>query len=557
MGLGQPQHGREDLKGTSTDLVQQNTHVVVPFVISSRGYGFLWNNPAVGRAEFATNVTRWRANATPGLDYWITAGDSPQSILQSYIAATGKPPECPEWVTGFWQSKLRYRSQQEVINVARGYRQRGLPLSCIVIDFFAWTRQGEWEFDPVDWPDPEGLVSELDEMGVKTIVSIWPTVNANSKYYREMRQRGLLLGSERGIPAVIQFPDRDPFGVHFLTYYDAFNPEARDFHWGLAKRNYLDRGIMNFWLDACEPEMRPAHAENVRTQLGNGAEMLSAYPLLHAARYAEGLRAAGAKDSVLLCRSTWAGGQRYPTILWSGDVWSTWEGYRAQIAAGLHAAMSGIGWWTTDIGGFYEGHGEDPAFRELLVRWFEFGVFCPVCRLHGMRIPNDVPYSAPDGEVDYGRELFHVFTDTGGDNEVWSYGPELEELLTSLLELRERLRPYLADALADYSQTGVPPMRPLPFAFPADPELRVAQGAYMFGPDFLVAPVLEPGSKTREIQLPVGQQWIHVWTGVAYSGGTLASVPAELGMPPFFCRTENWGRYAVHFEDLAIVKEVR
>ncbi len=308
MGLGQPQHGRENLKATSTNLVQQNTHVVVPFVISSRGYGFLWNNPAAGRAEFASNITRWRADATPGLDYWITAGETPERILRTYIAATGLPPACPDWVTRFWQSKLRYRSQEEVVNVARGYRKRGIPLSCIVIDFFAWTRQGEWEFDPAKWPDPEGLVRELDEMGVKTIVSIWPTVGANAKYFAEMREKGYLLRTERGVPAVIQFPDKDPFGVHFLTYYDAFNPDARDFHWDKVRRSYLDRGISNFWLDACEPEIRPADAENVRTHLGNGAEMLSAYPLVHAKRFAEGLKAAGADDAVLLGRSTWAGG---------------------------------------------------------------------------------------------------------------------------------------------------------------------------------------------------------------------------------------------------------
>ena len=540
MGLGQPQHGREDLKGTSTNLVQQNSHVVIPFVISSRGYGFLWNNPAVGRVEFATNISRWRADAAPGLDYWITAGESPGRILQNYVRASGHPPSCPNWVTGFWQSKLRYRTQQEILDVARGYRDRGLPLSCIVIDFFAWTKQGEWQFDSKEWPDPEGLVRELDEMGVKTIVSIWPTVGANSKYHTEMREKGYLLGTERGVPAVIQFPDKEPLGVHFLTYYDAFNPDARDFHWDKSKRNYLERGIRNFWLDACEPEMRPAHAENIRTHLGNGAEMLSAYPLLHAQRYAEGLKEAGAEDAVLLCRSTWAGGQRFPIVLWSGDVRSTWHDYRCQIAAALHAAMSGIGWWTSDIGGFYEGHADDPGFRELLVRWFEFGVFSPVCRLHGVRVPDGVPFSAPDGEVDYGRELFSVFTGSGGDNEVWSYGPDLEEILRDLLRLRERLRHYLGAAMGEYAKTGVPPMRPLPFAFPNDTELCRDQGAYMFGPDLLVAPVLEPSTDKRQIRLPSGADWVHVWTGETYGSGQIVTVCAPMGKPAVFCAKDRW-----------------
>ncbi|MDJ1006355.1 MAG: glycoside hydrolase family 31 protein [Paracoccaceae bacterium] len=537
-GLGQPQHGQEDLKGSSTRLLQQNTHVVIPFVVSSRGYGFLWNNPATGRADFATNGTRWTADATPGLDYWITAGGSPADILQSYIAATGTPPLLPDWATGFWQCKLRYRTQAEVLDVAREYRRRGLPLSCIVIDFFAWTKQGEWRFDPAEWPDPAGLVEELAAMDIKTMVSIWPTVAANAETYVGMRDRGYLLKTERGVPAVIQFPDKDPLGVHFLTYYDAFNPEARDFHWERVRAGYVAQGFTNFWLDACEPELRPAHPENTRTALGNGAEMLSAYPLLHASRYAEGLKAAGAEDAVLLCRSTWAGGQRYPTILWSGDVWSTWEDFRAQIAAGLHAAMSGIGWWTTDIGGFYEGHPKDPGFRELLVRWFEFGVFSPICRLHGVRVPGGVPFSVEAGEVDYGKPLFEVFTDTGGDNEVWSYGPELLAIFTRLLDLRERLRPYLKGLFADYAATGIPPMRPLGFAFPEAGAVS-GQGAYMLGADLLVAPVVEPGARRRGVVLPAGSDWVHVWTGERRVAGP-TEADSDLGRPPVFCRAEAW-----------------
>ena len=533
MGLGQPQHGRMDLKGVSTALVQQNTHVVIPFVISSRGYGFLWNNAAQGRCDFAANITRWRADATPGLDYWVCAGDTPEAILQTYVTATGMPPLLPDWVTGFWQCKLRYKSQAEILQVARDHKQRGLPLSCIVIDFFHWSRQGEWKFDPVDWPDPEGLVADLADMGVETIVSIWPTVGLNSEHFREMRERGMILKTERGVPALTMFPDKDPYGLHYLTYYDAFNPEARDFHWRLVAANYLARGLRNFWLDSCEPEFRPAYAENVRTSLGNGAEMLSAYPFLHANRYAEGLREAGA-DGVLLTRSTWAGGQRAPIILWSGDVWSNWEDFRTQIAAGCHAAMSGIGWWTTDIGGFYDGHGDDPDFRDLLIRWFEFGVFSPVCRLHGFRVPNGVPLPPPGGEVSYGpRDMFFIFTDSGGDNEVWSYGPEVYAVAQRLLALRERLRPYIGDAMRRYHETGVPLMQPLAFRHEGDPAAD-APDQYLFGPDMLVAPVVEPGADRRRVCLPAGD-WVHAFSGIALGGGW-HEVSAEPGRPPVFLR---------------------
>lgn len=534
-GLGQPQHGAMNLKGASTTLLQQNAHVAIPFVISSRGYGFLWNNPAAGRCDFARNITRWTAEATGGLDYWVVAGDSPREILRAYYQATGPSPDLPGWALGFWQCKLRYRTQEELLAVAREHRRRGLPLSCIVIDFFHWTRQGEWRFHPEEWPDPAALVRDLRAMGIEVMVSVWPTVSASSEHYRRMTDEGLILTTERGVPVVIPFPDKDPFGPGFFTYYDAFSPAARDFHWDLIRRNYVAHGFDHFWLDACEPEMRPNHPENVRTALGNGAEMICAYPLLHEQRYREGLRAEG-RDGVLLCRSAWAGSQRHGVILWSGDVWSDWDWFRAQVPAGLHAGLSGMGWWTSDIGGFYDGHGGDPAFRELLVRWFEFGVFSPICRLHGFRVPEGVPPPGPGEPVSYGQETFRIFTDTGGPNEVWSYGPEVEAVLARLLHLRERLRPYLASAFAHYARTGDPVMAPLFLHFPGDPSLHDEGRAFMLGPDLLVAPVLAPGLAEMEVRLPAGEEWVHAWTGARFAGDHPARVPCPWGEPPVFVR---------------------
>lgn len=550
-GMGQPQHGHMNLKGVATRLLQQNSHVAVPFVISSRGYGFLWNNPAVGLAEFARNITRWTAEATGGLDYWIVAGDSPAEILRAYHDATGHAPDIPGWALGFWQCKLRYRTQEELLSVAREYRARGLPLSCIVIDFFHWTRQGEWRFDPADWPDPAGLVRALEAMGIEVMVSVWPTVSASSVHYREMTERGLLLTAERGVPVLIPFPDKDPFGPGFFTYYDAFNPAARDFHWERIRENYVAQGFRHFWLDACEPEMRPAHPEHVRSALGNGAELLCAYPALHAGRYREGLVKAGHPDGMLLVRSAWAGGQRHGVILWSGDVWSDWDWFRAQIPAGLHAGLSGFGWWTTDIGGFYDGHGGDPAFRELLIRWFEFGVFSPICRLHGFRVPEGVPPPAPGEPVTYGEDTFRIFTSTGGPNEVWSFGPEVEAVLVRLLALREALRPYLARAFARHARTGDPVMAPLFYHFPDEPQLFDRSDAYMLGEALLVAPVLKPGATRRRVVLPAGADWIHVWTGAAFAGGSEAEVPCPPGECPAFARADRAAELAGVFPALA------
>jgi alpha-D-xyloside xylohydrolase len=265
--------------------------------------------------------------------------------------------------------------------------------------------------------------------------------------------------------------------------------------------------------------------------------MLSAYPKLHADRYAQGLAEEGITDAVLLTRSTWAGGQRAPIILWSGDVWSTWGDLRAQIAAGCHAAASGIGWWTTDIGGFYEGHGKDPAFHELLLRWFEFGVFSPICRLHGFRIPEGVPLSPPGEPVSYGpRDMFFIFTETGGDNEVWSYGPRVMEAARRLLALREGLRPYIGRAMRRYHEAGIPPMRAVAFDHPDDPAAD-APDQYLFGDALLVAPVVEPEVVLRSVHLPRGD-WCHAFTGKTYAGGQ-HEIDAPLGDPPVFIRSET------------------
>jgi alpha-D-xyloside xylohydrolase len=535
-GLGQPQHGLVDLKGTSTTLLQQNTHVTVPFVISSRGYGFLWHNPAVGLVEFATNLTRWTAESTAQLDYWITAGDAPADLVRNYTDLTGHSPVLPEWATGFWQCRLRYRTQDELVETAREYHRRGLPLSCIVIDFFHWTRQGEWQFDPLEWPDPGRMVKDLAEIGVRTMVSIWPTVSASSVYYREMRESGYLIRAERGQPVVIPFPDKEPLGTGFFTYYDASLDEARRFVWDIVRRNYVEHGITNFWLDACEPEMRPNHPENTRLAMGRGSEMLNAYPLLHQRGFREGLdETPFSAESVLLCRSAWVGSQRYGVILWSGDVWSNWRDFRTQIAAGLHAGLSGLGWWTTDVGGFYDGIGKDPAFRELLVRWFQFGVFSPILRLHGFRVPDELPLPT-DGVPTYGVDTQSVFIRGGGTNEVWSFGHDLYEIFVNLLALRERLRPYIGLLMAQYSKTGDPPMRPLFYDFPGDPNSWTARDVYMLGPDLLVAPVMEPGATARDVYLPSGGRWCCAWSDAVHEGGQTISADAPLRTIPIFLR---------------------
>ena len=521
-GLGQQRHGRLDHKGSVIELKHLNTRVSIPFVLSNRGYGFLWNNPAIGRVELGNHATRWVAEATPQIDYWVTAGDTPAEILEHYVDVTGHAPVLPEFASGFWQCKLRYTSQEQLLSVAREHKRRGLPLSVIVIDFFAWSVQGEWEFDRVNWPDPDSMVAELEAMGVKVMVSIWPTVSEHSKYYKEMEERGLLVRNDRGLSLNMTFVDNRPEGPVHLHFYDTTNPEARQFVWEKARESYYRHGIKVFWLDESEPDMWPMHPDILRYHLGSGLAVANLYPLMYAKGFYDGEKAEGEQNIINLVRCAWAGSQRYGAAIWSGDIDSTFEELRIQVRAGLNIGLSGIPWWTTDIGGFFYGDPDDPKYRELLVRWFQYGAFCPLFRLHGFRMP-------------------FTWTPTlqGGPNEVWSYGEEAYGILKKFLFLRERLRPYIMDQMRAASEKGTPPMRPLFFDFPTDPASYTIEDQFMFGPDLLVAPVIFEGMRSREVYLPAGSDWKDAWAGQVYPGGQTITADAPLDKLPLYQRGDS------------------
>ncbi len=476
-GLGQHLHGRFDQKGLVIDLVQRNAEVSVPFMVSSRGYGFLWNSPAVGRVELAANGTRWVADSARQIDYWVTTGDTPVDLLSHYADVTGHAPELPSWASGFWQSKLRYRTQDELLSVAREYHRRGLPLSVIVSDFFHWEYLGDWSFDNAEWPDPGAMVSELESMGVKLMVSVWPSLSPLSGNYKPMLDRGLLISNEQGTAVHSNWPERGVSSWIGVAFYDPTSAEARQYIWDQVEKSYYQAGVRVFWLDACEPEMRPYHPAALRYAAGAGPEVANIYPREHARAFYEGMTARGEEEVILLCRSAWAGSQRYGAAVWSGDIPSTFESFGVQVRAGLNMAMSGIPWWTTDIGGFSGGTADDPAFRDLLVRWFQYGVFCPLTRLHGNRLP----------ESTMGTTM------TGGPNEVWSFGDEVLGILTDYLHLRERLRPYVHAQARQASLNGTPMMRPLLVEFPEDPGSWEVDDQFMFGPTFSSPPCSSKG----------------------------------------------------------------
>ena len=413
------------------------------------------------------------------------------------------------------------------MSVARDHLGRGLPLTAMFVDYMHWTRLGEWEWDAEKWPDPAAMVAELAESGVRLMVAVWPHVSPRSKHYADLRDRDLLVRTGGGDPAIFSFADREaPEGID-LALLDLTHPDARLFYWQRIEESYHRIGVRAFWLDACEPELTasPGHLfeDDSRYALGHGTEVSSLFPLEDARAVREGLNSVGDTESMLLVRSAWAGSQRHGVAVWSGDIQSNWESLRLQMSAGLNMMVSGIPWWTSDIGGFFDADAESEDFRELLVRWFQFATFWPVLRMHGNRHPDF-----------FNAGIFSA----GGPNEVWSFGERGYEIMSGLLSFRERLRPYLHAVLDRTASDGVPPVRPLYFDFGDDPVAAVVTGQFMLGDDLLVAPVLYCGAEEREVYLPSGHQWRDVWSQQLHDGGEWRRVWSARRRTPL--RAQRW-----------------
>lgn len=518
-GMGQYQQEIMNLKGCNLELAHRNSQASIPFYVSSLGYGFLWHNAAIGEVHFGRNTTEWIAEATRQLDYWITAGDTPAQIEEAYAQATGKVPMMPEYGLGFWQCKLRYYNQEQVLQVAREYKKRDIPVNVFVIDYYHWLRCGDWSFDPEFFPDPAAMVRELHDMGMETMVSIWPQVDYRSENYEEMKQQGLLVKSDTGVDVQMLFHGNNVF-------LDATNPRTRAYVWNKCKQNYADLGIRTFWLDEAEPEFTGYDFSTYRYHAGPVAEIGNIYPREYARLFYEGQKANGQEDIVNLIRCAWAGSQRYGALVWSGDIMSDYEDFRKQICAGIHMGLCGIPWWTTDIGGFHGGITESEDFRELLVRWFQFGAFCPVMRLHGSRRPGTRLFKQ-SGEEREG---------TGADNEIWSFGDHNYPTLVKFIRIRELMRDYTRSLMREAHEKGSPVMRALFYEFPADPVCWDITDQYCYGPDILVAPVCHEKARSRKVYLPAGALWVHAGSGQSYEGGQSYEIDAPLETLPVFLR---------------------
>lgn len=504
-GLGHERINVFSKKGCTVDLRHVNTKSSIPYVYSSLGYGFLWNMPSTGTVELGMNRTRWCSDCAKTMDYVVIAG-SPKEACFKLTELTGHSPLIPKWALGFWQSRLRYERQEVVLDVARKYKELGIPLSVIIIDYFHWTEQGDYKYDPEYWPGPKAMADELHQMGIKLMVSMWPTINEKSENYRYMVDHNMLLRTASGSNRVFDF-----YGPQ--AEIDPTNPAARDYVWDRLKENYIDNGVDLLWFDEAEPEIHPEHFDNIIMYAGRGDEAALIYPYYYSQLVYDGMKKIGRDDIITLSRAAYTGAQKFGTLVWSGDILSTFESLTEQIKSGLNMAMCGLPWWNTDIGGFYGGDINSDYFKELIVRWFQYGVFSPVMRLHGSR----------DG-ADRTRDIKEP---TGGDNEVWSFGDKNLPILSDLIKLRYRLIPYISKQMKTASEKGTPVMRPMFLEYPDDEVCYSTGDQYMFGDDILFAPISVQGQTERNVYLPEGN-WVLTKDKNIYSGCQWVTVSARV-----------------------------
>jgi alpha-D-xyloside xylohydrolase len=502
-GLGQHQAGVWNYHGEAVDLSQDNTNIAVPMFLSSNGYGIFWNNSS--RSRFNNRFPHalyLSSEVADTVDYYFLYGPEFDKIISAYREMTGAAPMFGKWAYGFWQCKNKYESQAEVLGVAHKYRDLHIPVDDIVQDWFWWNTMGEPVFNK-NYPDPKGMIDDLHKNHFHVMFSFWPYFRPGSPVYEDMDKRGYFIDRTK----VSGF---HPAGQ---ALYDAFNPAARKYYWQLIDKGLFQIGADAWWLDTDEPETEGRETSvlmNNKVAIGSGARYANLYSLMTTEAVYEGQRSASDQKRVfILSRSAFAGAQRNAITAWSGDVESNWLSFARQIPAGLNFELSGIPYWTTDIGGFILGHPDDPAYRELFVRWFEYGAFCPIFRLHGTRTPNQ--------------------------NELWSYGPEAQTILTSFDRLRYRLMPYIYSLAWKTTSDGYTPMRALAMDFRTDTRALNIGDQFLFGPAILVSPVTEPGAASRRVYLPKAR-WYDFWTGRGVDGGAVIDAAAPLNRIPLYVR---------------------
>jgi alpha-D-xyloside xylohydrolase len=503
-GLGQHQAGVWNYRGETVDLSQENTNIAIPLLVSSNGYGIFWNNPSRSRVNNRfVHMLYLSAEVADKVDYYFIAGPEPDQIIAHYRELTGDAPMFGRWAYGFWQCKNKYQSQAEIEAVSSKYRALHIPVDNIVQDWFWWVTMGEMKWNP-NYPDPQKMIDDLHEKHFHLMVSIWPYFRPGSKEYDTMDKKGWFI-------AKTSVGGFHPVGQ---ALYDATNPDARKYYWDNANTALFQKGVDAWWLDTDEPETE-GREENIlvdhQLALGSGARYANVFPNFHTMGVAEGQKAASDKKRVfILSRSAYAGSQRNGVTAWSGDVLSDFLSFQRQISAGLNYAISGMPYWTTDIGGFISGGDlNDPHFRELFVRWFQFGTFSPIFRVHGTRNPSE--------------------------NELWSYGPDAQKILVDYDTLRYRLMPYIYSQAWRVTSEKYTLMRPLVMDWRTDPRAQNTGDEFLFGPSILVNPVYIQGATTRSVYLPKAT-WYDFWTGAKLEGEQTIQAAAPLDKLPLYIR---------------------
>jgi len=503
-GLGQHQAGVWNYRDESVDLSQDNTNISIPFLLSSNGYGIFWNNGSRGRFNNRfVHAFYLSSEVSDSMDYYFFYGPDFDRLIADYRELTGAAPLFGKWAYGYWQCKNRYDSQQELLAIAQKYRDLHIPLDNIVQDWFWWNTMGEPVFNK-NYPDPKGLIDALHKINVHLMISVWPYFRPGSPVYDDMDKRGFFIDKTVA-------PSFHPVAQ---ALYDPFNPEARKYYWNLMNNALFKIGADAWWLDTTEAETEGRETNILATNKidhgKNGARFANEFPLMTTTAVYEGQRAASDKKRVfILSRSAYAGSQRNAAAVWSGDVDPNWETFRRQIPAGLNYSVSGLPYWTTDIGGFVSANPDDPAYRELYVRWFQFGTFCPIFRAHGTRTTNQ--------------------------NEIWSYGPDAQKTLTAYDNLRYRLMPYIYSLAWKTTSEGYTIMRPLVMDFREDVRAQNIGDQFLFGPAILVNPVTESGAATRRLYLP-NAKWYDFWTGAAIQGDRTLDAPSPIDRMPLYVR---------------------
>jgi alpha-D-xyloside xylohydrolase len=525
-GLGQNQEGFLDHRGHVVHCwadynAPAGQSFCVPFLLTNKGYGLLWDNPSKTTIEPGFNEqTRWTSQVGDRVSFFVIAGSTADEIFAGYKQLTGPTHLPPKSAFGYIQCKQRYASQKELLDVAQQYRDRHLPADVLVVDWFYYTKMGQFDFDPKFWPDPAGMNKKLHQMGFETMISVWPRFVPADRYYDDLLKKGWLISYADGTPIDGLPYDRAGSDI------DTTNPEAAKWYWKTLHEDIISQGFDSLWADETEPDLPPNGAY---FKVGPGTQFFNVYPLFHTKALYDGFRKDEPnKRALILSRDAYLGEQSQGTVLWSSDIGPTWDAYKRQIPTGLDVAASGMVYWSNDTGGWgglpaehHPAHKPllDPSdaranvggyddYPELYTRWFQYASFLPIFRTHGSR----------------------------NTNEVWSYGKQAEPILEKYLRLRYQLMPYIYSLGYQSWLTGAPYMRALPLVFPNDPKVADLRDEYMFGPAFLVAPVTEQGAISREVYLPAGADWYNYWTNERVKGGQTITVSAPIDTLPLFVR---------------------